>query len=341
MQKHTATKAISLCLAILLLGYATPALCGQKPVTIKIASLAPEGSSWITSFKELSTKITAKTENRVKFRIYPGGVLGDEKDILRKMHIGQVQGAALTSSGLSMIFPEMDVLQIPFLFMKYEEVDYVIEKMDAFFRKGFDDKGYVFLGWTEGGFVQLMSTMPVATLPELQKAKVWIWEDSPMAKAIFDEAQVSGIPLSAPDVLVGLQTGLVDVVYAPPSGAIALQWFTKVNYITDLPLIYLAGGIVIKKQLYKKISPADQKVMQDIFRESLPGFKRSIRKENEDALLVMQKHGVKLTNVSEDTIAEFKRVSNKAMDKMNGPSFSKKIRAEVTAHLETYREMNK
>ncbi len=192
----------------------------------------------------LTAEVMKKTENRVQFKIYPGGTLGDEMDMLRKMKIGQIQSAALSSGGLSALSKEIDVLQIPFLFQKYEEADSILKKMDSLFRKGFEENGYVLLGWSEAGFVYLMSTIPISSVADLKKAKVWIWEESPMSKAIFDEAGVKAIPLSVPDVLVGLQTGLVDVVYAPPTVAISLQWFTKVKYLSDVPLAYLAGGIV-------------------------------------------------------------------------------------------------
>lgn len=195
----------------------------EKSFLIKMATLAPEGSSWMKTFNTLNTEVMKKTENKVQFRIYPGGVLGDEMDMLRKLKIGQIQGVALTSGGLSTLFKEMDVLQVPFLFQTYEEVDTVLKKMDSFFRKGFEDNGYVFLGWSEAGFIYLMSTLPISSVADLKKAKVWIWEESPMSKAIFDEAGVKAIPLTVPDVLVGLQTGLVDVVYAPPARAISLQ----------------------------------------------------------------------------------------------------------------------
>ena len=219
-----------------------PDASAAKTLRIKIATLAPEGSSWIKAFYAIDAEVRTKTDKQVGFKFYPGGVLGDEKDMLRKMHIGQIHGAALTSAGLSAIFSEMDVFQIPFLFESHHEVDYVTQEMTAVFKKGLAENGYILLGWSEGGFVRLMSTTPVATLDDLRKVKVWTWEDAPMTKAIFDQANVSAIPLSVPDVLVGLQTGLVDVVYAPPSGAISLQWFTKTKYMTEVKLIYLIGG---------------------------------------------------------------------------------------------------
>lgn len=309
--------------------------------TIKMATLAPEGSSWMKIFMEFDQELQQKTGGKARFRIYPGGVLGDERDMLRKMHIGQIQAAVFTSAGLSAIFPDMDVFQIPFLFQTYPEVDHVVEKMDAFFRQGLAGKGYVLLGWMEGGFVQLMSTTRVETLADLQQAKVWTWQDSPMAKAIFEEAKVAAIPLSVPDVLVGLQTGLVDVVYAPPTGAIALQWFTRIKYITDLPLIYLLGGLVVKKADYDSISPEHQAVIQEILPRYMDRIKTTIRRENSEAVDVMARQGIQLLKPTAEQIAEFKSISDRAMDRMEGDTFSRETRERVIAYLKAFREANK
>jgi TRAP-type C4-dicarboxylate transport system substrate-binding protein len=306
----------------------------ESSVTIKLATLAPEGSSWMKTFTALNSEVKKKTENKVQFRIYPGGVLGDEMDMLRKMKIGQIQGVALTSAGLSTLFREIDVLQIPFLFQTYEEVDAVLTKMDSFFRKGFEDNGYILLGWSEGGFIYLMSTVPVASVADLQKAKVWIWADSPMSKAIFDEAKVSAIPLSIPDVLVGLQTGLVNVVYAPPTGAISLQWFTKVKYLTDVPLVYLAGAIVVRKETFQRISPSYQNSIIEISQRHVNQLKAVTRNENQEAIEVMKKHGTKIVTPSKDQVDEFKKLSNQAIGRLGSQSFSKKVLNEVSSILE-------
>jgi len=313
----------------------------EKSVLIKLGTLAPEGSSWIKTFNALNTEVMKKTENKVQFRIYPGGVLGDETDMLRKLKIGQIQGAALTAGGLSAFFKEIDVSQVPFLFQTYEEVDFVLKKMDSFFRKGFEDNGYMLLGWSEAGFIYLMSTVPIASVADLKKAKVWIWEDSQMSKAIFDEAGVKAIPLSIPDVLVGLQTGLVEVVYAPPTGAISLQWFTKVKYLTDVPLIYMVGGVVVKKDIFKQIPQPSQNFILEIFQQQLNQLKVMTRNENRDAIKVMVKNGVKIITPSKDQTDEYKRVSNKAMGHISGPTFSKKVLDEVTSFLESYRKGGK
>jgi TRAP-type C4-dicarboxylate transport system substrate-binding protein len=261
--------------------------------------------------------------------------------MLRKLHIGQIHGAVLTSSGLSSLYGEIDVLQIPFLFQTYGEVDYVLDKMNTFFRKGFEDNGYVLLGWSEAGFVRLMSTTPVASLSDLKKMKVWTWEDAPLSRAIFDEAEVSAIPLTVPDVLVGLQTGLVDVVYAPPAGAISLQWFTRVKYLTDVPLTYLVGAVVIKKNVFSQISLVYQDVIAESFQVHLEKLKTMIRNENQEALRVMEKQGVKIIKPSQDAVEEFMKLSDKAVQRLGAVSFSPKVRDDVSAHLKEYRKNKK
>ncbi len=340
MRGEFVTRILALSLGVFLF-FAQSAVGAEKGFVIKLGTLAPEGSSWVKTFNTLNTEVMKKTENKVQFKIYPGGVLGDETDMLRKMKIGQIQGAALTSAGLSTFFREMDVLQVPFLFQNYEEVDAVLKKMDPFFRKGLDDNGHVLLGWFEAGFVYLMSTLPISSVADLKKAKVWIWEDSPMSKAIFDEAGVKAIPLSIPDVLVGLQTGLVEVIYGPPTGAISLQWFTKVKYLTDVPLIYLAGGVVVKKDIFKQIPQASQNFILENFQQQLDQLKAITRNENRDAMKVMVKNGVKIIAPSKDQIDEYKRLSNKAMGHISGQTFSKKVLDEVTSILESYRRGGK
>ncbi len=336
MERPNAIKILGLILLTFFL-FNPSANGAEKDLIIKMATLAPEGSSWMKTLNLLNTEVMKKTENRVQFRIYPGGVLGDEMDMLRKMKIGQIQGAALTTGGLSVLFKEIDVLQIPFLFQKYEEVDAVLKKMDSFFRKGFEDNGYVLLGWSEAGFIYLMSTLPIFSVTDLKKGKVWVWEESPMSKAIFDEAGVNAIPLTVPDVLVGLQTGLVNVVYAPPTGAISLQWFTKVKYLTDVPLVYLAGAIVVRKDTFKQIPQSYQSLIIEMSQQHLDQLKVVTRNENREAIKVMAKHGVQIVTPSKDQIDEYKRLSNKAMKNVSGQTFSQKTFDEVTSLLESDR----
>jgi TRAP-type C4-dicarboxylate transport system substrate-binding protein len=314
---------------------------GQASVTLKLATLAPEGSTWMQVLKAAADEAQEKTGNVVQFKIYPGGVMGDERDMVRKMHIGQIHASMLSSASLASLFPEIDVLQIPFLFSSYPEADFVVSKMESGFKEGLEKNGYVTLGWSEAGFVYLMSTVPVDTLEQLRKAKVWIWSDSPMAKAIFSEAGVLGVPLSITDVLVGLQTGLVEVVYAPPSVGIALQWFTRIKYLTDAPLNYMLGGLVVKKDAFDKIAPPHQAVVKTVFQHHMNRLKETIRAENQEALNVMQKQGIKLLSPGKATVVDFKGISEKAMQKEEGHKFSQATKEQAFSWLKAHMEGQK
>jgi TRAP-type C4-dicarboxylate transport system substrate-binding protein len=258
--------------------------------------------------------------------------------MLRKMHIGQIHSAALSAPAMAGLFKEIDIFQIPFLFQTYAEVDYVLDRMSDFFKQGFEKSGYVLLDWSEVGFVRLMSTVPIATLENLKQAKVWTWEDAPISNAIFNEANIAAIPLTVPDVLVGLQTGLVDVVYAPPAGAIALQWFTKVKYVTDVPLIYLAGGIVIDKNVLQRISSEHRQLLMQIMKRNMIRMKSAIRKDNLDALRVLEKHGVKTIVPTAEEVEKFKQLSTAALQYLGGVSFSQATLDRVHVHLARFRE---
>jgi TRAP-type C4-dicarboxylate transport system substrate-binding protein len=322
--------------AVALLALSAPA-AAETPVTIKLATLAPEGSSWMQVFKSAAEEVRRETANAVQFKIYPGGVLGDERDMIRKMHIGQIQAAVLTSAGLSNLYSEIDVLQIPFLFNDYAEVDHVIARMQPFFDQGLAAQGHVLLGWSEAGFVNLMSTAPADTLEKLKKSKVWIWNDSPMAKAIFQEAGVIAVPLTIPDVLVGLQTGLVEVVYSPPSSAIALQWFTRVKYLIDTPLLFLAGGLVVKKGTFDSLPEAQRGRVRQIFERHLSELKATIRKENQTAMEVIRRQGVQFLTPAPGEVEQYKQISARAMAREGGHKFSEKVREEVLRLLADFR----
>lgn len=329
------------CLAIMLIGAAV--LCTSTAYgssdrhVLKMATLAPEGSAWMNVFEEINADIMHKTNKQVRFRVYAGGVLGDEKDVMRKMFVGQVHGAVITASSLTHVLPDMDVLQVPFLFRSYEEVDYLLAQMDAYFRSGMEKGGYVMLGWSEGGFVRLMSTVPIVTLDDLRRAKVWVWEEAPMTQAIFKEAGVAGIPLSMPDVLVGLQTGLVDVVYAPPAGAISLQWFTKTKFITDVPLMYITGTIIVKKNVFDRLPTEYQTIVREAFDRRQERMKKTVRAENRSAIKVMVGNGIELLDVSAEEVEKFQQIAQRAIKQPGSVGFSPAAFLTVESHLKTYR----
>jgi TRAP-type C4-dicarboxylate transport system substrate-binding protein len=223
------TKKLICLIAVLWIIALLPGLSVGKPVILKLATLAPEGSPWMKTFDEVNLELESRTEGAVKMRAYPGGVMGDDQAVLRKMRINQIHMAGITGLGLGTICNEVIALGSPFLFQSYDEVDHVLALVTGRLEKVLREKGFILLGWTEIGFVYMMSNKPIATLDDLQGAKVWMPEGDPVSQAVFQKIGVSPVPLGIADVLLALQTRLVDVVYGPPLGAIALQWHTKVN----------------------------------------------------------------------------------------------------------------
>ena len=168
----------------------------EDPSIIKFATLAPEGSTWTNVLRDVDKEIQEKSGGKIRLKIYAGGVSGDEKDVVRKMRINQIHCAAFTGVGLGEILSDVRIFDLPFFLKEYKEVDNIRDKFTARFVEKFDEKGYIFLGWTEVGFVHFYSTVNIKTMDDLRSAKMWMWEGDPLAQALFDAIQLSPIPLT-------------------------------------------------------------------------------------------------------------------------------------------------
>ena len=308
-----------------------------QPVVLKLATLAPDGSAWMKTFHRINQELTSNTEGAVTMRAYPGGVMGGEQAVLRKMRIGQIHIAGLTGLGLGFILPDTQVLGTPFLFRDYREVDHVVTGVTETMEQGFLKQGFVLIGWSEIGFIYMMSNKAVGRLEDFQNVKVWVPEGDRMSQAVFAKAGVSPVPLTVPDILLALQTGLVDVVYNSPTAAIALQWFTKVKYITRVPLGYALGGVVITQKAYQKIPQEHRKTVVEIFRKNLVTLNAQTRKDNDEALRIMTQEGIQSVDLPSEELTRFQEIARDAREEMTGRVFSSDILREVTLHLNEVR----
>jgi len=227
---------------------------------LKFATLAPSGTTWMNLLEEWGEQVKLKSKGRLVFKFYPGGVQGDEPDVLKKMRFNQLQGGAFTGYGIGRIYSPARVMELPFLFRNTEEIDHVRQAFMPEFRKGFHDNGYELLGWMEVGFIHMFSKHPIHTMEDLRSQRVWLWQGDPLGQAFFKASGISPIPLSIIDVYTSLSTGLIDTVYAPPLGAIALQWFTKTKYISSIPLTNGMGGLIVTRRFFDKL-PAELQVV--------------------------------------------------------------------------------
>ena len=305
---------------------------------IKLATLAPENSSLMKIFREMNTELLKETDGRVGLKLYSGFVLGDERDVFRKLRIGAIHAATFTSTFLAGISPDIRALQVPFLFNNYQEVDYVLDKMVGDFDQSFVKRGYQILGWSEVGFIYVMTTVPVTKVEDWKGKKVWSTANAPMANAVFAKAQVSPVTVGAPDVLVALQTDLLEVVYNSPYYALVTQWHTRIKYITDVPLAYIGGGLIISNKAFSRLSTQDQKILRKVCANYLRRLTDKTRKDNQEALDLMLKRGVQKLTIEPDELNHFKVLFDQAMADVDPKFLPKQTLRKIRKALETYRK---
>ena len=305
--------------------------------TIKIATLAPDRSSWVTTLREIDAELREATKDKVKLKIYPGGVQGDEDVILRKMRIGQLHGGSFAAQGFSSIVPDVLGIQMPFLFNNYDEIDFVLEQMNDYFSDKYEEKGYILLGWSDIGFVHILSKNPVRTIDDIRRSNVWRMENEPITETLFGLAKVNSVSLSIPDVLMGLETNLIDVAYASPAAAIVLQWFTRVNFFNELPINYTLGAFLLDKRAYSRLSGPQQQSLKTISVRHMRKLSLKTRKENSESIEALRLQGLQSLRPSMEDINTFKKWVTETEKQLVGSVISNQANETIKRHLERYR----
>ncbi|MFC1683899.1 TRAP transporter substrate-binding protein DctP [Pseudomonadota bacterium] len=312
-----------------------------QATTLKIATLAPDGTSWMKAMRAGAKEIEERSSGRVKLRFYPGGVMGNDKSVLRKIRVGQLHGGALTGGGLVSIFPDSQVYSLPFMFHSLQEADYVRKAVDPLLYAGLEQAGFISFGISEGGFAYLMSNQPLSRVEELRQQKVWSPEGDEVGRIAFEALGVSPIPLPLPDVLTGLQTGLINTVATSPVGAIALQWHTRVKYLTDIPLLYLYGTLVIQKRAFNRLSPEDQAIVRSAMEKAFQQVNEQSRKDNEGAMEALKSQGIQFIHPSPDDLTQWRALIHKTVNQMAEQGvYSPQMLETVRRHLGEYRGQN-
>jgi len=307
--------------------------------TLKVATLMPEGSGFVTEMRQAGKVVEQRTAGRVKLKLYPGGVMGNDKTVMRKMRVGQLHGAALMSGPLASVYPDIEIYSLPLLFRDYEEVDYVRERIDEKLREGLDQLGFSVLSISDGGFAYLLSRAAIRRVEDLPKAKVWIPEGDIMSQTALEIAGVSPIPLPTADVYTSLQTGLIDTVAAPPMGAIAFQWHSRVRYMTNVPLMYLIGIFAIDGKTFKNLRAEDQAVLREEISKASERLDTATRLGDANAMEALESHGVEFVlPTSEQELERWHDISGQATERLRRlDRYSESLLDEMIEAVESYR----
>lgn len=322
----------ALLLGLLLGSAASPAL------DLKIATIAPDGTLWMQELRKGAEEIARRTDGRVLFKFYPGGSMGSDRSVLRKIRAGQLHGGMLTGGALSDIYPDSQLYGLPFLFRSYEELDYVRARMDKTLAQGIEERGFVTFGFTDGGFAYLMSSAPIRRVEDMKSQKVWSPEGDDITRAMFEALGVSPIPLPLTDVLTGLQTGLITTLGATAVGAIALQWHTKVKYIADTPAMYIFGALALDKKAFGRLTSADQTVVREVMARAFTTLNRQTRIDDRNARDALRKQGIEYLEPVPEELTKMRNAADQAIEQLGkkGAYTPAQLRI-LQGHLDSYR----
>jgi len=330
------SRILSVCAGALLAMMAAPA--AAENVELRFATLAPSGSPWMEVLDKAAAEIKEKTAGRVTIKYFEGGSQGDERDFIRKIQAGQLDGAAVTSVGLALVEESIRVLELPRLFKSEEEVDYVADKMWPYFQAKFEKKGFKLNDRGDVGWIYILSKVRVDSVADLKGQKIWQWGDDAVVGAMFKKLGLNGVPLGVPEVDASLTSGRINATYSSPVAAVALQWHSKIKFMTEMPLSFAISATVVSASSAKKLSPEDLRTVEEITKLHAKRLRKVIRKANVDAKATMIRKGVVVTPTPATTVEEVTKAAATVQEELAGKIYSKaeldmvlKYRAEFRA----------
>lgn len=301
---------------------------------IKLGTLAPEGSPWHDALRDMAEAWKAATNGRVQVRIYAGGVSGDDPDMVRKMRVGQLHAAALSGTGLYDITTDIQGLMMPMMLASDEELDYVRERIAPRLEAVLEAKGFTVLNWGEAGWVHFFAQRPILRLEDLKPLRLFAWSGQPAFAEVWKDAGYHPVELASTDILMGLQSGLINAFPVPPIAALSFQWFGLARHMTALKWAPLVGATVISTRRWREIPEDVRPVLLRSARETGVRFRRDVRKLGDEAIAVMQKHGLVVHHLSPDLVGQWERSSRAHYPRMIG----KIVPAEVVVEVERLRD---
>ncbi len=295
-----------------------PVAASAQVVTVKMATLVPEGSSWHLVLKEVADQWNKISGGRVRVLLYAGGVAGDDPDVVRKMRLGTLNAGVLTSVGVAEIDRAVYALSIPMAFNDYDEVYYVLDKMRPQVEAAIEAKGFVVLNWADGGWVHFFTQKPVATPNDLKALKLFQWAGDPKSLEIWRSLGFTVVPLPSTELATALQTGLVQAFGASPQVAVITRYYENAKNMTDLNWALLLGSTVITKQTWDRI-PADLKpALLKAMRDAGAKLQAEIRKSGASDVEAMKKRGLNVVPIDAKTHAVWVSLAESVYSKVRG-----------------------
>jgi len=298
-------------------------------VDIKIATLVPNQSQWMKDMRAAGKRIEAQTEGRVRLKFYGGGTQGTEDKVLQKIKIGQLHGGTFSATDFMKDYGAINLYGLPFVFESWDEMRYVRERMDDELQSGFAELNFVTFGLA-GSFSVVLSNEPISKYEDMKGKKVWLPQGDFVSYEAMRRLKLSPVALPVTDVLTGLQTGLLDIAAIPPEVAVALQWHTRVKYVTDMPVAFAMTFLAISKRTFDRLSADDQAVVRDVLTGVYREIDENAPAESENAMQALVNIGIR--NV-EPEAGQFDELQKTMSD------FNREMAVDGAYPLDLYEEM--
>lgn len=311
-------------------GSPVPRAEAEGKTVIRYATLAPAGSSFGKVMKAWARSLSKETEGRVEMRTYSGGSQGDERDFIRKMRAGQMDAAGVTTIGLSQVVRPVLVLSAPGIIDDYDALARVREKLNDRLAKMFEEAGFVLLAWSDAGKGRIMSTQPILKPSDLRASRPWAWKDDPIFYEFLKVVGANAVRLGVPEVYPALQTKMVDVVPSSALAAVALQWYTKLNYMSKDSFGIILGATMVTKEKFDRLSPEDQEVLRDTAVRAAKALDRVVRRDDAKSYEILVDRGIEAIDTSAHR-AEWEKAAEETRRRLTGRIWSKSLLADVEA----------
>ena len=296
----------------------------EPAVELRLATLAPSGSSWMKVFNAWNLTVKEQTGNTLKLRFYDGGSQGDERDFVRKMRAGQMDGAALTTTGLGMLVRQVLVLSVPGVIEEYEQLDSVRAELGGRFEKMFETEGYTLLGWGDVGKTRLFSMEQIERPSDIKKLRPWVWKDDPIFAEFLKVVGANPVRLGVPEVYPALQTGMVDTLPASALAAVSLQWYTRLKYISKRNSGIIVGATIVRTDKFEALTEDQQNVLASTGIRAHKALNRSIRRDDDKSYATVLKRGLTAVDTSEHQ-AEWEEAGRQVRERLTGRVYPKSL----------------
>jgi TRAP-type C4-dicarboxylate transport system substrate-binding protein len=332
-KRHSRAAGLLAIVAIWMAVSAPPAFAQR----IKLATLVPEGSSWHNILESMAARWKAVSGGRVKLVIYPGGVAGDDPDVVRKMRLGTLHAGVLTSVGIAEIDASVYALGVPMMYSSYDEVYYVLDKMRPRLEATLAQKGFVVLNWADGGWVQFFTKQPVAKPDDLRALKLFTWQGDSDAVRLWKSAGFNPRPLPSTEIVTALRTGLVTALGSPPQVAVISQFYNNAKNMTDLRWQLLLGATVVKESMWRRI-PADiRPALLEAAQDAGERLRREVRASGERDVEAMRKRGLNVVEVDAPSRKLWLEAAQKMYPEIRGVVVPADAFDEAMRHRDEYR----